>query len=224
MLDIFIGYDPKEIVAYHVACHSILEKASQPVRITPLNLRNLGPLMTRERHNLQSTEFAFSRFLVPHLVNHTGWALFMDCDMLVRVDIAELFALRDEGRAVMVCQHDYSPSTETKFLRQVQTPYAKKNWSSVMLFNAPRCRKLTPDYVNTATGLELHQFKWLDSETEIGALPLEWNWLVGEYPMNADAKIVHYTLGGPYFPETRDGDFSDEWRQTYARMTSVASG
>lgn len=224
MLDVFIGYDPKEIVAYHVACHSILEKASCPVRITPLNLRNLGPLMTRERHGLQSTEFAFSRFLVPHLVNHTGWALFMDCDMLVRVDIAELFALRDESYAVMVCQHDYTPSTETKFLHQVQAPYAKKNWSSVMLFNAPRCRKLTPDYVNSATGLELHQFKWLDSDAEIGALPLEWNWLVGEYPMNPDAKIVHYTLGGPYFPETRDGDFSDEWRQTHARMISVASG
>ena len=222
VLDIFIGYDPNEIVAYHVACHSILEKASQPVRITPLNLRNLGPLMTRERHALQSTEFAFSRFLVPHLVNHTGWALFMDCDMLVRTDIAELFALADDRYAVMVCQHDYSPSTQTKFLRQIQSPYPKKNWSSVMLFNSARCRKLTPDYVNTATGLELHQFKWLESDAEIGALPLEWTWLVGEYKMNPAAKIAHYTIAGPYFAEGRNGDFADEWRQTYARMISVA--
>ena len=222
MLDIYIGYDPKETVAYHVACHSILEKASQPVRIIPLNLRNLGPLMTRERHALQSTEFAFSRFLVPHLANHSGWALFMDCDMLVRTDIAALFALTDDRYAVMVCQHDYSPSTQTKFLRQVQSPYAKKNWSSVMLFNTSRCRVLTPHYVNTATGLQLHQFKWLDSETEIGALPLEWNWLVGEYANNPDAKIAHFTIVGPYFAEGRDGDFAEEWRQTYARMNSVA--
>jgi len=81
---------------------------------------------------------------------------------------------------------------------------------------------LTPHYVNTATGLQLHQFKWLDSEAEIGALPLEWNWLVGEYMINPDAKIAHYTIAGPYFPEGRDGDFSDEWHQTCARMISVA--
>ena len=122
MIRIFIGYDPREAVAFHVLSHSIQARASLPVTIMPLMLSQLGKLMWRERHNLQSTDFSFSRFLVPHLCDHEDWALFMDCDMLVRVDIAELFALCDDRYAVMVCQHDYTPSTDTKFLHQVQAP------------------------------------------------------------------------------------------------------
>jgi hypothetical protein len=90
-----------------------------------------------------------------------------------------------------------------------------------MLFNNARCRALTPEFVNTATGLELHQFKWLADEAEIGSLPLEWNWLVGEYPMNPEAKIAHFTRGGPYFADYAQCDYADEWRAVLARTTSV---
>ena len=31
-----------------------------------------------------------------------------------------------------------------------------------MLMNCRKCTTLTPDYVNKASGLELHQFKWLE--------------------------------------------------------------
>jgi hypothetical protein len=221
MLNVYIGYDQNEIVAYHTLCQSILETASQPVRMTPINLRNLTKVFTRDRNNLQSTEFSMSRFLTPWLSNYEGWSLFMDCDMLVRADLAELFALADPAYAVMVCKHLYEPSGDVKFLGNVQTRYAKKNWSSVMLFNNERCRALTPDYVNTASGLELHQFKWLEDEGLIGDLPLEWNWLVGEYPYEDKARIAHYTLGGPYFPAYRDTDYADEWRATRDRTFSA---
>lgn len=224
VLDVFIGYDADEIVAYHALCQSIAERASIPVRFTPLNLASLTRIFRRERLPQQSTEFAFSRFLTPYLSGYAGWSLFMDCDMLMRADIAELFALRDERYAVMVCQHDYTPRDEVKFLGRQQTRYAKKNWSSVMLFNNARCRALTPEYVETATGLELHQFKWLERESLIGALPLEWNWLVGEYAHNPKAKNAHFTLGGPYFAEYADCDYADEWRAAYARATSCAKG
>jgi hypothetical protein len=96
-----------------------------------------------------------------------------------------------------------------------------KNWSSVMLFNNARCKSLTSDYVNKASGLELHQFKWLQSEDEIGSLPLDWNWLVGEYPMKPDASMVHYTIGGPYFDEYVDCDYSQDWKEILADMNSV---
>src|SRR6202008_2351880 len=141
-------------------------------------------IFDRERLPQQSTEFSFSRFLTPHLSGYRGWSLFMDCDMLVRADLADLFALRDDRYAVMVCQHDYDPRDDTKFLKNRQSRYGKKNWSSVMLFNNAQCQALTPDYVSTASGLDLHQFKWLGDDSRIGALPLEWNWLVGEYPFN----------------------------------------
>lgn len=221
VLDVYIGYDRQEVVAYHVLCQSILEQSSRPVRLTPINLGNLKGLFEREMLGVQSTEFSFSRFLTPYLSSYDGWSLFMDCDMLARADIAELFALADDRYAVMVAKHDYVPRDEVKFLNHVQTRYAKKNWSSVMLLNNARCRALTPDYVNTGSGLQLHQFHWLESEDLIGDLPLEWNWLVGEYDHSPDARIAHFTRGGPYFEEYADCDYADEWRAVEARTTSV---
>jgi len=149
---IFIGYDPREAVAFSVLAFSIHRRASVPVTIAPLMLSQLGRLMTRERHPLQSTDFAFSRFLTPLLSGYTGWSIFTDCDMLVLDDVAELWALRDERYAVQVVKHDHRPREESKFLGAPQTRYEKKNWSSVMLFNNAKCRALTPEYVNRATG------------------------------------------------------------------------
>lgn len=221
-LDIYIGFDRNEIVSYHVLCQSILEKSSRPVRFTPLNLQNLSSCFSRDRNALQSTEFSFSRFLVPYLSNYSGWSLFLDCDMLAMTDFSELFDLADSTKAVMVCKHDYQPKEESKFLGQVQTKYEKKNWSSVMLFNNEKCRALTPEYVNSATGLELHQFKWLGSDALIGDLPLEWNWLVGEYPKKNDVKNIHYTIGGPYFDDYKNCDYSEDWNEAYIRMKSCS--
>ena len=212
MLQIFIGYDPNETVAYHALAHSILRRSSIPVSIAPLMRAQLGGLYTRARGPTESTEFSLTRFLVPALSDYRGWSMFIDCDMLCRADIAELAALAkaSDDKAVLVCKHDYVPKTERKFLDQVQTKYPRKNWSSVMLFNNARCTALTRDYVNTASGLDLHRFNWLKDE-QIGSIPLEWNWLVGEYDYNPAAKIVHYTLGGPYFDEYRGCDYAAEW-------------
>lgn len=218
---VFIGFDSKEVVAYHVLTQSIIEHASIPVLFSPIVLPHLKGLFTRERNALQSTEFSFSRFLVPYLSGYEGWSLFVDCDMLARADIAELWALRDERYAVMCVKHDYQPKVETKFLGQVQTKYEKKNWSSVVLFNNARCRALTPDFVNTATGLELHQFKWLHGDENIGELPIAWNHLVNEYDYRPDAKLVHFTDGGPYFDEYRDDDYAEEWFAMRERMLHV---
>ncbi|MBE7186326.1 MAG: glycosyltransferase [Methylobacterium mesophilicum] len=208
---VFIGFDSKETVAYHVLVQSILEKASIPVVFSPIVLDNLNGVFTRERNPLQTTEFSFSRFLVPALSNFEGWSIFMDCDMLMRADIAELWALRDETYAAMCVKHDYQPKVETKFLGQTQTKYEKKNWSSMILFNNPQCRALTTDYVNTATGLQLHQFKWLENDDRIGEVPAAWNWLVNEYDYDPNAKNVHFTDGGPYFNEYAKDDYADEW-------------
>ncbi len=218
---IFIGYDSKEKVAYHVLCQSILETSSVPVAFTPLCLSSLAGVFTRERNSLQSTEFSFSRFLTPYLSGYAGWSLFMDCDMVARRDIAELWALRDDACAVMCCKHDYQPKEDVKFLGQVQTKYEKKNWSSMLMFNNSRCKQLTLDYVNTRSGLELHQFKWLDSETEIGSIPIEWNYLVGIYEKSTDAALVHFTEGGPYFDDYRAADFADDWFAARDRTLSA---
>jgi len=219
MINVFIGYDTKEKPAFNILSYSILKNSTKPVSITPIYLENIKDDFVRERNNLSSTEFSFSRFIVPHLMNYQGWALFLDCDMLMTADINELWRLRDDRYAVQVCKHDYEPKREEKFLGQVQTKYEKKNWSSFMLLNCKKCTTLTPDYVNKASGLELHQFKWLESEDLIGELPLEWNWLAGEYDYKDDIKCVHYTEGGPWFDEYKDCDYSSTWFDYYKEVT-----
>lgn len=211
MIRVFIGYDPREAVAFSVLAYSIHSRATLPVSIAPLMLSQLGGVLTRERHPLQSTDFSFSRFLTPFLSGYSGWSLFMDCDMLMLEDIARLWELRDERYAVMVVKHEHVPKEKVKFLGEPQTRYEKKNWSSVMLFNNARCRALTPQYVNVASGLELHQFKWLGDDALIGALPDRWNHLVGYNAPRRDAALVHYTLGGPYFEEYRTCEYAREW-------------
>ena len=211
MINIFIGYDSKEKVAYNVLSHSIIQNSTKPVAITPIALNNLKDDFVRERNALSSTEFSFSRFMIPHLMNYQGWALFMDCDMLMFEDVSKLWRMRDDSKAIQVCKHDYTPKESKKFLGQVQTKYEKKNWSSFMLMNCKKCTTLTPDYVNKASGLELHQFKWLEGDHLIGDLPLEWNWLVGEYEHKEDVNNVHYTEGGPWFDDYKNCDYSKDW-------------
>lgn len=223
MFRIFIGYDPKETVAYHTLAHSILRHASIPVSIAPVMQSQLKGLYTRPRGATESTEFSLTRFLVPALSEYRGWSMFMDCDMLCRADVADLaaFTERADDKAVLVCKHDYTPGPERKFLNQVQTVYPRKNWSSVMLFNNARCGALSADYVNRATGLDLQRFVWMD-DALIGDLPLEWNWLVGEYAHNPAAKIVHFTIGGPYFDEYRGCDYAAEWFEEH-RLANFAA-
>lgn len=224
---IFIGFDHREPIAFHVLASSLMRRASGPIAIIPLvqdSLRKAG-IYRRERGTQESTDFTYTRFLIPALCGYEGHALFLDCDMLARVDICTIWDEIGGGPrecppwAVMVAKHDYTPRAATKFLGQQQTAYPRKNWSSVIIFNNERCRVLTPDYVNKATGMELHRFLWLKDE-EIWSLPLAWNHLVEEpnqCPVG-DAKIVHWTNGGPYFSEFANSPGSQFWFQELGLM------
>ena len=223
MIRVFIGFDPRESVAFHVLSQSIHARASQPVSIAPIMLSQLHGLMTRARDPLQSTDFSFSRFLTPFLCDYQGWAIFMDCDMLVLDDIVKLWGLRDENYAVQVVKHDHIPKEDTKFLGSAQTRYEKKNWSSVMLLNCAKCKMLTPDYVNTASGLDLHRFHWLDGDHLIGDIPHSWNHLVAYDPSKPTTEIsnLHFTSGGPYFNEYHNTEYADEWINEKDQMLMV---
>lgn len=220
MIHIFIGYDPREAVAYNVLSYSILARATAPVTIAPLMLSQLKGVLWRERHQLQSTDFSFSRFLVPHLSDFKGWSLFCDCDMLALDDVKALWDLRDDRFAVQVVKHDHRPADQTKFLNQPQRAYEKKNWSSVILFNNAKCAALTVDYVNRASGLELHQFKWLGDDGLIGTLPPRWNHLVDYDPQlpPSEISLLHFTEGGPYFDDYKTCGYADLWFAERERM------
>jgi lipopolysaccharide biosynthesis glycosyltransferase len=147
-------------------------------------------------------------------MNYSGQAIFMDGDMIVRGDIAELWALRDLGKDVQVVKHDYKTRMKEKYLGSKNEDYPCKNWSSVMIFNCNNypTKKLTPEYIQKSTGAHLHRFEWTEND-RVGALPPEWNWLPDEYGANPDAKLLHYTLGTPCFHEFATTTMADEWHR-----------
>ena len=220
-LRIFIGYDPKEAVAFHVLCHSLLERSSKPISITPINLKNLKGLYSRPHDQRQSNEFSFSRFLVPYLCDFEGIGVYMDCDMLALGDISAILDDIDENHAVSVVKHDYESKVKVKYLGNKQYSYPRKNWSSFIVWNCnhPSNRAVDPKFIGDADAATLHRFLWLKDE-EIGGLSLNWNWLVGEYDKPSDdINVLHWTLGGPYFKEYLNTDFSDEWTREFKSMT-----
>lgn len=216
MIPVFIGYDTRESIAFHVCAQSIIEKASRPISIIPLALNMLNSY--NEHHKDGSNSFIYSRFLVPHLQNYQGWAIYIDGDMIIRDDIAKLFSLRNNNYALMVAKHDYETKFVDKYLGSKNENYPRKNWSSVMLWNCGHDsnKTLTPDYIETATGSMLHRFSHLKDES-IGEIPKLWNWLAEEYEENNLAQLIHYTLGAPCFNDYKDCSMSGLWWDTYNR-------
>lgn len=212
---IYVGYDEREASAYHTFCNSVIRTAKAPLHFSPLapNLMNLG------KESDGSNSFTYTRFLVPHLNEYKGWALFADGDMICKADIAELFACADDSKAVMVVKHDYKTKFPRKYLGSKNEDYPRKNWSSVILWNCnhEKNKQLTPEYIRNATPQHLHRFEWLDDE-DIGDLKMCWNWLALEQPYNPSAKLIHYTVGIPAFPEYADLDHSDEWHEEVNRI------
>jgi lipopolysaccharide biosynthesis glycosyltransferase len=211
-IPIFIGYDPREAIAFHTCVNSIIRHASQPVSIMPLALNNFQDYT--ETHTDGSNQFIYSRFLVPYLMDYRGQAIFIDGDMIVRSDIVELWKLRDLGKDVMVVKHNYKTKMTTKYLGSKNEDYPRKNWSSVMIFNCNNypTKKLTPEYIQKSTGAHLHRFEWT-TDDRVGELPPEWNWLPDEYGPNPDAKLLHYTLGTPCFHDFATTPMADEWHR-----------
>jgi lipopolysaccharide biosynthesis glycosyltransferase len=213
-IPIFIGYDPREAVAYHTCANSIIRHASKPVAIVPLALNLFEDY--NETHTDGSNQFIYSRFLVPHLMNYEGHAIFIYGDMIVRDDIVKLWDMRDATKDVQVVKHNYKTKMAEKYLGAKNENYPRKNWSSVILWNCNSFpnRKLTPAFIENATGAELHRFTWIDDE-RIGELPREWNWLPDEYGPNPDAKLLHYTLGTPCFHDFATTPQSEEWHREH---------
>lgn len=228
---IWVGFDPREAAAYAVARHSIERHLHRPIRVNGLILEHLradglyrrpttikdGRLWDVISQAPMSTEFAISRFLVPHLAG-AGWALFLDADMLVRGDLGRLFDIADPRYAVMCVKHQHEPELQLKMDNQVQTRYPRKNWSSFLLFNCdhPGNQRLTLEMIDTVPGRDLHRFCWLNDD-EIGELDPKWNWLVGHSSPVNHPVVVHFTDGYPALPGYEHVAFADEWRAELTR-------
>ena len=214
----YIGYDAKEDIAYRVCKQSLINKSTISISVKSLKLYELisKKFYTRSIDPLASTEFTYSRFLIPALMNYNGWAVFCDCDFLFFEDISLLFNSLDDNKALYCVQHDYTPKEKHKMDGQKQSIYPRKNWSSFMVFNCshPSNKKLTKEIVNAESGSFLHQLKWLD-DSEIGSLDERWNWLEGwtSNHNKSEPFAVHFTRGGPWFDEWQDVEFAKEWNR-----------
>ena len=214
-INVFVGFDQLEAIAYHVFCQSVLEKSTSLINFTPLAHQNLNFF---KNHDDGSNKFIYSRFLTPFLNEYSGWAIFADGDMVCNHDITELWNLKDPSKAVQVVKHEYKTKKTVKYLGNNNEDYPRKNWSSLVLWNCehPANKILTPEFIQDKPGSYLHRFSWLD-DSQIGELPIEWNWLAIEYPNNPAAKIIHYTLGTPCFKEYSTTSQADIWQQAYKK-------
>ena len=216
-INLIVGFDQREAVAYHVFCQTIIDRATMPVQFLPLSQNTLNEY--KEVHTDGSNKFIYSRFLTPYLMNFSGWAIFADGDMVCQADISELWSLRDKTKAVQVVKHDYKTKAAKKYLGNKNEDYPRKNWSSLILWNCshPENSILTPEFIQSQPGSYLHRFSWLEDNL-IGGLDAEWNWLAIEYPENPNAKLIHYTLGTPCFKNYADEPMSDVWKRSYLRV------
>ena len=214
-IPVFVGYDPREAIAYHVCANSIIRNASAPVAIIPVALNLFTDY--KETHGDNSNHFVYTRFLVPYLMDFRGRAIFIDGDMVVRGDIIELYESLQTAHDVAVVKHDYKTRMPVKYMGAPNEDYPRKNWSSVIVWDCQSYpnRRLTPDFVQKQPGSFLHRFSWIDDD-RIQALPPEWNWLPDELGENTDAKMLHYTLGTPCFREFADTTQAAEWHKERA--------
>ena len=217
LVRVVVGFDQREAVAYHAFSQSLIENSSAPLQLTPLSENNLP--FFNDVHSDASNKFVYSRFLTPFLMDYGGWAIFADGDMVCRANISDLWSLRDPNKAVMVAKHHYKTKFSDKYLGNKNEDYPRKNWSSVVLWNCghPKNKILTPKKIASSQGSFLHRFQWLD-DSEIGSLPKEWNWLASEYEDNSAAKIIHYTVGTPCFPDFSNAPMSNYWHENFKRL------
>ena len=215
MIRIFCGFDQREAAGFYTFVQSVIDHTTVPVSITPLNY---SPDAQRDGTNA----FTYTRFLVPELCNYAGFAIFADgADMLAMADLAQLWALRDRGKAVQVVKHDYKTRFPRKYLgtemEAANLDYPRKNWSSLILWNCGHLAHFNArEQLRSEAGSYLHRFAWLKDE-EIGELPRDWNWLADEHGVNTGAKILHFTAGIPAIPMHRSAAHSQEWQSMHAR-------
>jgi lipopolysaccharide biosynthesis glycosyltransferase len=217
LINIFVGFDQKESIAYHAFVQSLIDSSSIPLSITPLAENNLN--IYNEKHLDGTNKFTYSRFLVPYLMNFKGWAIYFDGDMVCLSDVKDLIRNFDTNKAVNVIKHDYKTKNSVKYFGQKNEDYPRKNWSSVIIWNCehPKNKILTPDFIESMNGAFLHRFKWLDN-VEIGELDKKWNWLAVEYPEIKDANLIHYTLGTPCFEEYKNTSMANYWKKAFNRL------
>jgi lipopolysaccharide biosynthesis glycosyltransferase len=218
-MKIYIGHDSNFPKATKVCIRSIQDH-SKPWEheIKYLDKKSLTKVGVYGRENVpgESTEFSFTRFYVPMLCHYKETALFCDNDFLFKCNPTELEKYL-KNKPVAVVKHKLDNIHGSKMDGVENKSYPKKCWSSLMLFDNSKLKHLTKEYLDDASPADLHQFAWVD-EKDISEIPRSYNHLVGYYKKHNRIKAIHYTQGGPWFEEYKNGEFSEEWWEVYKSL------
>lgn len=219
-LHVYYGHEDRVEAGSTAFVRSVVAHARKPIALHPISRQIVD---APEGTNA----FTYRRFLVPYWQDYRGWAVFVDgADMICRGDINELMEYNDYYSAVQVVQHSYATKHPRKYLgtpMEADNPdYPRKNWASVMLINCAHFawREITPDFVQRADPMHLLQLRFI-RDSDIGPIPVQWNWLVDEYGPEVNAKLLHYTAGVPGIAAHADAPMADEWRAHLAAANSI---
>jgi hypothetical protein len=97
---IYCGAARDARLPFEVLAHSIRRHTPHPVEIHAID-NGSAPLPADPRH-APYTQFSFARFAIPALAGYQGRAVYMDSDMLVFRDFAELWQLPFDGAKVLI--------------------------------------------------------------------------------------------------------------------------
>ena len=178
---IFVGTTDDQMLSTKVLEYSIRQTASRPVEVAPLHLSGIHYPMPKDPKNRPRTPFSFQRFLIPELCGFRGKAIYVDSDMLVFDDIAQIFDLD-------ISAHDiFTVKTGATFTRRKQF--------SVMLINCERVKWNIHEIVSKLDRGEI-DYEELVYEMALAPriedrIPEGWNHLEKHVP--GKTKLLHFT-------------------------------
>ncbi|MBC8305188.1 MAG: glycosyltransferase [Pelagibacterales bacterium] len=216
-MKIYIGHDSRFPQATKV-CRQSIKNYNKDLDITFLEKDHLKKFNFYGREDIsgESTEFSFTRFYVPMVCNYNGIAMFCDNDFLWKCDPTEMLKYLGD-KTIAVVKHEDMDIKQTKMDGMVNKSYPRKNWSSLIIYNCSKLRNLSKEYLDNASASDLHELKWVN-DNEIAEIPRSYNHLVGYYKKHNRIKALHYTLGGPWFDEYKNGELSEEWWKVYKSL------
>jgi hypothetical protein len=211
---VFVGVDESQLLAAEVLEHTIRQHASGPVEVTPMT--HVRAPMPKDKRNRPRTAFSFSRFAIPALCGYQGRALYVDADMQVFDDIAQLWQIPFDGAKVL-CTNQPEPPEKWRGSGH----FHPGRQMSVMMLD---CGRLDWDVAEMVRGLDEGRYTYeqlmfdmclLPPEEVTDGLPPEWNHL--EHFEPGGTKLLHYTVVPTQPWKNDENPLRGIWEEAFVR-------
>jgi len=219
-LKVFIGTQDDQVVAHRVLEYSIRKGASIPVEVVAMH--GLKTPMPVDPANRPATEFSFCRFMIPALAGYEGRAVYLDADMLVFGDVAELADL-PFGGAKVLCTYQAEPPAAWAG----NPAFHPGRHTAVMVLD---CDRLTWDVEEVVRGLDEGAYTYQDLMSRLSllapdeiadTLPPEWNHLERYDPDTT--RLLHFTVAPTQPWKNDDNPLAEIWMAWYREAVEAGA-